>query len=76
MLKQGTRLVLGGVTVGLAATFLGGHAVRTMLFGVSWFDPATLLVVIAVLVLITLLAVSIPARRATRVDPMVVLRAE
>jgi putative ABC transport system permease protein len=76
VLKQGTRLVLGGITVGLAATFLGGHAVRTMLFGVSWFDPATLLIVIAVLVLITLLAVSIPARRATRVDPIVVLRAE
>ena len=80
VLKQGSRqlglgLVLGfGLTVTIAA--LGRDAIATVLFGVNALDPATYGFVLGLVVLVGLVATLMPARRATRVDPMIALRAE
>jgi putative ABC transport system permease protein len=67
--------VLGfGLTVTIAA--LGRDAIATVLFGVNALDPATYGFVLGLVVLVGLVATLMPARRATRVDPMIALRAE
>jgi predicted permease len=78
------RLVLGttarAVAIGLAAGLLGSIAgarlLRSFLFGLSGIDPVTYVFVAAVLVTASLLAAFLPARRATRIDPLVALRYE
>jgi putative ABC transport system permease protein len=65
-----------GVLVGLAGAALLTRAMATLLFGVGAHDAATFAAVTAFLLLTALLASYIPARRATRVDPLVVLREE
>jgi ABC-type antimicrobial peptide transport system permease subunit len=73
---QGCRLALAGVALGLGAAMVVGRAMRGLLFGISSSDPVTYAVVTVALISIALLASYIPARRATRVDPMVALRGE
>jgi len=73
---QGMRLALLGVGIGLVAALVFGRVMRTMLFNISTLDPMTYLVIPLLLLLVTLLATWLPARRATRVDPAVVLREE
>jgi ABC-type antimicrobial peptide transport system permease subunit len=73
---QGLRLVALGVVLGLGAALLARHAVASLLFDLSPTDPLTLTAVTALLLLVVLLASWFPARRATRVDPMTVLREE
>ena len=65
-----------GLLVGLGAAFLLNKVMGALLFGVSPTDPATLAAVVATLVLAAALACYLPARRATLLDPMVVLRDE
>ena len=55
---------------------IGGEAIQNTLFGVSARDPLTYLSVIALVAVVSIVATLVPARRATRVDPMVALRAE
>jgi predicted permease len=76
VLGQGIRVALAGVAAGLVASFAATRLLAGMLFGVSPLDPLTLIVVAAVLVAAALLASFIPARRATKVDPMEALRYE
>lgn len=76
VLNGGVSLMALGGFIGVAAALLAGRAIRTLLFNVSPVDPATFACVLGALTLIALLATYLPARRATRVDPMVALRYE
>ena len=76
MLGQGMLLALGGTATGLVAGFLAARIVSGLLYGVSPKDPLTFAAVGSVLLAVAFLACYVPARRATRVDPLVALRAE
>ncbi|MGB6429537.1 MAG: ABC transporter permease [Candidatus Acidiferrales bacterium] len=76
VVKEGLVLTVTGVVVGIAAAFGVTRYLGSILYDVHPGDPATLMVVAAILLLVALLACYIPARRATRVDPMVALRYE
>jgi putative ABC transport system permease protein len=69
-------LALIGIAAGLAGAFVLTRLMKNLLFGVSATDAATLATVSAVLIAVVLLACYIPARRATRIDPLVALRNE
>jgi ABC-type antimicrobial peptide transport system permease subunit len=76
VVRDGMRAVIPGVVLGLAGALAVSRLLRGMLYGVSASDPLTFLSVAAVLTAVALLATWLPARRATRVDPMIAIRAE
>ena len=73
---RGLALTTAGLALGLGFAWIGTRALRTLLYGVTPFDPGTFVAVVGVLGTIALAACYLPARRAARVDPMVVLRDE
>jgi putative ABC transport system permease protein len=73
---QVAALIGGGLVIGVAASLALGSVLRTMLFEVSPHDPLTVASIAAVLAVVAIVASIVPARRATRVDPLVALRAE
>jgi predicted permease len=76
VLKQALDTALIGIAIGLAGSFILTRTMRSLLFEVSPTDPLTIVGVALLLMLVAMLASYIPARRATRVDPMVALRCE
>jgi putative ABC transport system permease protein len=76
VLGEGLRLALLGAAIGLAGSFFAARLLSGMLFGVTPSDPFTFASVAVVLVAVAMVACYVPARRATRVDPLVALRYE
>ena len=76
VIGQGMRLVLVGLIVGTLAAFVLKRVIESKLYGVRVTDPLTFVAVSALLMMIALLACWIPARRATKIDPLVALRNE
>lgn len=76
VLGRGLRLTLVGLAIGLVATFTLTRYLSSFLFNVPSYDPLTLLCVTAGLLVVSLIACYLPARRATLVDPIVALRQE
>jgi predicted permease len=76
VLSQGVRLIVPGVAIGVVAALLASYLMRSMLFGIRSWDPVIFVAVTVVLAVVTLAASYVPARAATKVDPMVALRYE
>ena len=76
VVRQGALLVGVGVAFGLAGAFVTTGALESLLFGVTTLDVPTLIAVPLLLITVATVACYLPARRATRVDPMIALRYE
>ncbi len=76
ILRYGLALAAAGVSLGIAAAFYLTRFLQRLLFGVAPFDAATVVTVCVVLATTALLAAFLPARRATRADPVIALRSE
>jgi predicted permease len=76
ILRQGAALIAGGLAAGMLAALGLTWLMKSLLFGVKPFDPITFATVAVVLLIVSLAATYVPARRATRLDPVAVLRDE
>lgn len=76
MLRHGVLLLAGGVVIGLAGAFALSRFIAGLLYGVGASDPGTFGITALVLAAVAFVAILIPARRATSIDPLVALRSE
>jgi ABC-type antimicrobial peptide transport system permease subunit len=76
VLREGGAMAAAGLAIGLAGAIMLGRVMERFLYGVRSGDPLTLAAAVSVLMLVALTACILPARRATRVDPLVAFRSE
>jgi ABC-type antimicrobial peptide transport system permease subunit len=76
VMKRGATLAMSGCAIGLALFRLGGRLIRATLYQTKAYDPVTLLLIPLALLAVAVFASYLPARRATKVDPLVALRYE
>jgi putative ABC transport system permease protein len=76
VIAHGLRLAITGIGFGLPAAYLSTRMIKALLYGVSATDPPTFVVIALVIATVALLACWLPARRATKVDPMIALRCD
>jgi len=76
MLRQGLVLTLIGTGIGIVGALVLTRLLSTLLFGVHASDPAIFVAIVVLLMFVSLVACYLPARRATRIDPMLALRSE
>jgi predicted permease len=76
VIEEGMKLALVGALLGLGGALALTRLLKTLLFSVSATDPLTFIVIAAVLMIVALLACWLPARRATKVDPLIAIRCE
>jgi putative ABC transport system permease protein len=76
ILRQGLTLVAMGLVLGIPVSLALGRALRGLLFGVEGVDPLTMVSAVVMMVIVSTAAISLPARRATEVDPIATLRSE
>ena len=76
VLREGVLLIVIGIAAGIPLSFVGSRMLSSFLFGLKGTDPVSLVMVIALLGIVGVIAGFIPARRATKVDPMIALRYE
>jgi len=76
VVTQGMKLAAAGVVIGIGSSLALARVMKSMLYGVKPWDPLSIVLVAILLTMVALLAAYIPARRASRVDPMVALRYE
>jgi ABC-type antimicrobial peptide transport system permease subunit len=76
LLRASRTAIVGGLGVGLSTSLLASLVLRRFLFGLSPLDPISYVLVAIMLLVAAFLATAIPIRRATRVDPVIALRAE
>jgi len=76
VLRESLALLGIGIALGVPATLAASRAIKAGLFGLSPSDPSTLIAAVGLIAAVTMIAAYFPARRATRIDPMVALRYE
>ena len=76
MVREGMSLAAAGIAVGVVGAFVATRLLARLLFGVSPLDPQVFAVVIVLLAGVAVVAAWLPARRASRVDPMVAMRTD
>ena len=76
VMRESMMLVLAGVLLGLAGAMAASRPIASLLFGLAPVDPLTIAAAIVVMLLLSSIAAYLPARRASRVDPIVALRYE
>ena len=76
ILREALAVTMAGIVIGLPCALAAARIITHMLFGVTPYDPVTLVIVSAALIAVAVAACYVPARRAMKVDPMVALRYE
>ena len=76
VLSEGARITGGGLALGILVAWSGTRLLRAQLYGVQPTDPLTFLLVVLLLSVVAVVACYLPARRATRIDPLIAIKSE